>query len=207
MVSPEQTKGWVALREIVLDIETTGLFVHQGHRIIEVAAVELKNGKPTHREFHVYLNPDMEISAANTKLHGLTNGFLANKQRFPDIAKELRDFIGDSPVIITCRTGEDGYVLDKAFMNAELTAAGLPPLKDEQWVNVRRWSEALFGTSKATLNKVLDHYRIAQRHVPGALSGARLLAQAYPKLLKDYSLFLTKKKDARTAPKSAPPAP
>ena len=197
-------------RKIVLDIETTELFVHEGHRIVEIAAIELEGGKPTGREFHVYLNPDVPIMPEITQIHGLTNEFLADKPRFPEIARELRDFIGDSPIVITCRTMDNNYVLDKAFINAEMKEAGFPPFKDEQWVNVRRWSEAMFGNDDASLNKVLDHYKIDRserdRNGHSATLDARLLSEVYPKLLRDYKQFIEKQVPLASKPmKITPP--
>jgi DNA polymerase-3 subunit epsilon len=197
-------------RQIVLDIETTELYVHEGHRIVEIAAVEMKNGKPTGREFHVYLNPDRPISPEISKIHGLTNEFLADKPRFPEIAKELYSFIGNSPIVITCRTEDNGYVLDKAFLSAEMEQAGLPPFKDEQWINVRKWSESMFGDKQATLNKVLDRYKIDRserdNNGHGALLDARLLAMVYPKLRDDYTKFSSGQKTIQPASKNNPPA-
>jgi len=201
-------------REIVLDIETTGLFTDEGHRILEVTAVEMAGRKPTGIELHVMVNPERDIPAEVSKIHGITNDKVADKPFFAQIAKELRDFIGDSPIIITCRTGANGkpnYTLDIAFMNMEMEKAGLPPFKDEQWINVRRWSEAMFGNDKASLDKVLDRYKIdrserdANGH--GSTLDARLLAEVYPKLLNDYMKFSEKQKPFNSNSKPTSPKP
>ncbi len=185
-------------REIVLDIEATGFLTEEGHRIVEVTAVEIKGRKLTGRELHVLVNPDRDIPADSTRVHGITNKKVADKPFFAAIAKELRDFIGDSPIIITCRTKENNYVLDVAFLNMEMKMAGFAPYKDSQWVNVRRWSEAMFGDDNASLDRVLDHYKIdrSERDKKGhsATLDARLLAVVYPKLLADYRKFVEKQK-------------
>ncbi|MDE1153806.1 MAG: exonuclease domain-containing protein [Micavibrio sp.] len=179
-------------RELVLDTETTGLFVADGHRVVEVALVEMINRKPTGREYHVLINPDRDIPAEVVKIHGISNEKVADKPKFPELAKELREFIGDDQVIITCRTTGD-YTLDIAMLNFEMLKAGQPIVPETQWTNVRRWSEAMFGEKQATLDKVLDRYSISRKERDdnghGALLDARLLAEAFPKLVKDYATF------------------
>ena len=196
-------------RTIVLDIETTGLHTKDGHRILEVTAVEMKGSMTTGREFHVIVNPERDIPPEVIKIHGITQEKVADKPFFASIAKELRDFIGNSPIIITCRT-IDGYTLDIEFLNMEMKNAGFPSFKDEQWVNVRRWSEVMFGNDKATLDKVLDRYRIDRserdRNGHSATLDARLLAAVYPKLLEDYSKFVLKQAPC-VNPKTTPPTP
>jgi DNA polymerase-3 subunit epsilon len=198
-------------RKIILDIETTGLFVADGHRILEVTAIEMIGSELTGLECHVLVNPERNIPADNAKIHGITNEKVADKPFFAAVAQELREFIGNSQIIITCRTEADGYVLDTAFLNMEMEKAGLPPFKDEQWVNVRRWSEAMFGNDKATLDKVLDYYQVdrserdANGH--GSTLDARLLAEVYPRLLEDYMKFIEGQGLSKPNPKSAPPAP
>lgn len=179
-------------REIVLDVETTGLFTHEGHRLVEIAAVEMEGHRPTGREFYALINPQRDIPAEVSKIHGITNERVADKPPFADVAAELRQFIGDAPVVITCRT-KDGYTLDMAFLNKELAEAGQRPVPEGQWLNVRRWSEMMFGEKSATLDKVLDRYEISRKERDdnghSAILDARLLSEAYPRLLKDYMSF------------------
>ncbi len=176
-------------REIVLDVETTGLFTAEGHRIVEIAAVEVAGHRPTGREFYSLVNPERDIPEEVVKVHGIDNAKVENQPTFKEIAAELRRFIGDSTVVITCRT-KDNYTLDIAFLNMEFERAGQPPVPESQWVNVRRWSENMFGEKAATLDKVLDRYSISRKERDdnghSAILDARLLAQAYPLLLKDY---------------------
>ena len=191
------------LREIVLDTESTGLLTKEGHRLVSITAVEMIDHKLTGREFEVIINPERDIPAETTKIHGITNAMVAGKPVFATIAKDLKEFIGDSPIIITCRTVGD-YTLDIAFLDMEMKKAGVAPFKAEQWVNVRRWSEAMFGNDHASLDKMLDHYKIdrAERDKDGhsATLDSRLLAAVYPKLLADYKKF-------KKTPQARPPSP
>ena len=176
-------------REIVLDVETTGLFTADGHRIVEVAAVEVSGHRATGREFYSLVNPEREIPEEVVKVHGIDNAKVEDAPTFKEIAAELRRFIGDSTVVITCRT-KDNYTLDIAFLNMEFERAGQPSVPESQWVNVRRWSENMFGEKAATLDKVLDRYGISRKERDdnghSAILDARLLSEAYPRLLKDY---------------------
>src|SRR4051812_14267928 len=107
------------LREIVLDTESTGLLIADGHRLVSVTAVEMVDRKLTGREFEVIINPERDISADNSKIHGITNEIVADKPIFAAIAKELKEFIGDAPIIITCRTS-NGLTLDIEFLKMEM---------------------------------------------------------------------------------------
>lgn len=195
-------------RELVLDTESTGLFVSEGHRLVEVALVEMINRKPTGREFHVVINPDRDIPAEVVKIHHIDNERVKDAPKFKDIAAELREFIGNDPVIITCRTS-DGYTLDIDMLNMEFKKAGEKEVPLAQWNNVRRWSELMFGDKKATLDKVLDHYGVSRKERDdnghGALLDARLLAAVYPQLVKDHDDFVAKAAAAQPKPKNEPP--
>ncbi len=185
-------KNLAGPRELVLDTESTGILASDGHRLVEVALVEMINRKPTGRELHVLINPDRDIPEVVVKIHGISNDKVKDAPKFAEVAKEIRDFIGNDPVVITCRT-KDNYTLDIALLNMELTKAGQEEIPASQWINVRRWSEAMFGDKNATLDKILDRYGISRKERDenghGALLDARLLAEAYPKLLKDYMNF------------------
>ncbi len=185
------------LREIVLDTESTGILTSEGHRLVSVTAVEMIDRKLTGREFQVIVNPGRDIPAETTKIHGITNEMVADKPAFAGIAKQLKEFVGDSPIIITCRTtkndnGSD-YTLDIAMLDMEMKKAGLEPFKKQQWINVRRWSEEMFGSDNARLDQILDRYKIdrseRERDGHSATLDSRLLAAVYPKLLTDYTKF------------------
>ena len=86
-------------RELVLDVESTGLFTSEGHRIVEVAIVEMVGKKPTGRELHVYINPDRHIPEEVVKIHGIDDERVKNEPKFAAVAKQIRDFIGDDQII------------------------------------------------------------------------------------------------------------
>lgn len=204
------------VREVVLDVEATGALIREGHRVTEVAVIELIDGAPTGKTFHAYINPERSVPKEVVDAQGKSiphpayfpDEFLADKPLFSGIAKELREFIGDATIVITCRTF-DGYTLDVEIMNMEMKKAGLSQFKDEQWLNVRRWSEAMFGDDKASLDKVLDRYGVdrSERDAKGhsALLDTQLLSVIYPKLLIDYTKFLEASKKSEVASKSTPP--
>jgi DNA polymerase III epsilon subunit-like protein len=112
-----------AMRRIVLDTETTGLEPAEGHRIIELAALELHDRRATGRHFHRYVNPERAIDFAATEVHGLTAEDLADKPRFADIADELLDFVQGAELLI------HNAPFDVAFLNAELERIGRPRIE------------------------------------------------------------------------------
>lgn len=195
-------------RIVVLDTETTGLFTFEGHRLLQIGMLEMVNGHLTGRSFTATVNPERDIPEVVTKIHGLTNAIVADKPVFADIARAVRDFIGDDKVYITCRTKEDGYTLDIAFVNEELKRAGIEIVPEPQWVNVRRWSEEMYGNDKATLTAVLQHYGVSagdrsQEQNHDALKDAYLLASVLPLLQADYARF---KGASAGTPKKSPGA-
>ena len=177
------------LREIILDTETTGFNTSEGHRLVEVGAIELIDGVPTGRTFQGYFNPEREVPPEAVKVHGLTTEFLKDKPLFSSRAQELRDFIGDARIVITCRTFSD-YTLDIAFLTKEWSDAGVSPVSSSQWLNVRRWAEVLFGDKNASMTYMLPHYGIdtseRDKFGHGALRDALLLHSIYHLLRRDY---------------------
>jgi DNA polymerase III subunit epsilon len=113
------------MREIVLDTETTGLEPEAGHRIVEIACVELFNHVPTGRVFHRYVNPEREIDFAAAEVHGLTAEFLAQHPPFAAIVEELTRFIGGDRFVI------HNAEFDLRFLNAEMQRLGLPALASD----------------------------------------------------------------------------
>ena len=120
------------MREIVLDTETTGLDPHQGHRIVEIGAVEIFNGLPTGRTYHQYINPQRNMPSEAFAVHGLGDDFLKDKPVFADIANDFVTFIGDAQLVI------HNASFDMKFINAELS-----------WIN----------KTPIPLNKAIDRYR------------------------------------------------
>ena len=111
------------MRQIFLDTETTGLYPAHGHRIIEIAAIEMINRRPTNNHFHVYLNPGREIDPAAQEVHGITLEFLQDKPLFEAIAHDMMNFIGDAELII------HNAPFDVGFLNSELSRIGLQPIE------------------------------------------------------------------------------
>lgn len=184
----------MAKREIILDTETTGFYCNKGDRLCSFAALEMVDGVLTGKACLGFVNPEREVPEEASRVNGLTWALLADKPLFRDVAAELRDFIGDSTVVITCWTMDSGYVMDKEFINKELRDAGVDPVPDSQWLNVRRWGEEMFGNKQASLNPMLERYGIDKKGRElksnhGALEDAELLAKLYPLLKEDYEAF------------------
>ena len=165
------------MRQIVLDTETTGLEVSQGHRIIELAAVEIINRRLTGNTFQRYLNPDREIDAGAREVHGIDLEFLQDKPRFKEVAKEFVEFISDSELII------HNAPFDVAFLNAELSQAAMGNLKDHcaKITDTLRMAKDLNPGKRANLDALCERYQVdnSQRVSHGALIDARLLAEVF----------------------------
>ena len=164
------------MREIVLDTETTGLDPDQGHKIVEIGCVELINHMPTGRTFQVYLNPEREMDAEVIAVHGITNEFLKDKPKFKEVAEKFINFIGlDSKLVI------HNAAFDMKFLNAELTAAGLPPLSYDRVVDTLIIARQKFPGSRVNLNELCKRFNVdlSRRTVHGALLDSELLAEVY----------------------------
>ncbi len=162
------------MRQIVLDTETTGLDPKQGHRIIEVAAIEMDGRKVSKRTFHRYLNPEREIDEGAAAVHGLTLERLQNEAKFSEVAPALLEFIAGAELII------HNAPFDIGFLNAELALAGLPRL-DNPVIDTLKVAKALHPGKKNNLNALCDRYQIDNSHrtLHGALLDTELLAEVY----------------------------
>lgn len=162
------------MRQIVLDTETTGLDPKQGHRIIEVAAIEMDGRKISDRTFHRYLNPEREIDEGAAAVHGLTLERLQNEAKFAEIAPALLEFIAGAQLII------HNAPFDIGFLNAELTLAGLPALSNPV-IDTLKVAKELHPGKKNNLNALCDRYFIDNSHrtLHGALLDTELLAEVY----------------------------
>ncbi|MBA4382101.1 MAG: DNA polymerase III subunit epsilon [Sideroxydans sp.] len=162
------------MRLVVLDTETTGLDPKQGHRIIEVAAIELDGRKVSDRTFHRYLNPEREIDEGAAAVHGLTLERLQNEAKFAEIAPALLEFIAGAQLII------HNAPFDMGFLNAELTLAGLPTLSNPV-IDTLKVAKELHPGKKNNLNALCDRYFIDNSHrtLHGALLDTELLAEVY----------------------------
>ena len=166
-------------REIVLDTETTGIDPKDGHRIIEIGALEMDNHMPTGKQLHLYINPERDIDAGAVAIHGLTSEFLADKPVFADIVDEFLNFVGDSPMVI------HNAPFDMGFVNAELARLARAPLPMTQAVDRLPRARKKFPGAQANLNALCRRFEIDNSHrdLHGALIDADLLAAVYVELL------------------------
>lgn len=162
------------MRKIVLDTETTGLDPKQGHRIIELAAMELEGRKVSLRRFHRYLNPEREIDAGAVAVHGLTYERLQNEAKFSDIAPSFLEFIAGAELII------HNAPFDMGFLNHELFLMGLPPLQNAV-LDTLKVAREMHPGKKNSLDALCGRYEIdnAHRTLHGALLDTELLAEVY----------------------------
>lgn len=167
------------MREIVLDTETTGLDPDAGHRLVEVAAIELVNHLPTGRKFQRYLKPDCEMSPEAQAVHGLTLAFLADKPVFSEIVSELLEFIGDARLVI------HNAEFDLKFLNAELKSLGFPVFPSGRAVDTVQMARRKFPGAPASLDALCQRFSInnAHRTLHGALLDAELLSEVYLELI------------------------
>jgi DNA polymerase-3 subunit epsilon len=162
------------MRQIVLDTETTGLNPSLGHRLVEIAAIELSDRKVSDRSFHRYLNPEREIDEGAASVHGLTLDRLQDEPKFAEIAPAFLEFISGAELII------HNAPFDMGFLNAELVRAGLP-LLDNQVIDTLKVAKDLHPGKKNNLNALCDRYLIDNSHrvLHGALLDTELLAEVY----------------------------
>ena len=165
------------MRQIFLDTETTGLEPKLGHRIIEIAAVEMLNRRPTGRRLHHYLNPERESEAGALQVHGLTREFLQDKQKFRDITQELLEFIDGAELIM------HNAPFDVGFLDHELGLAELQPLHSycHTITDTLKMAKDLHPGKKNNLDALCERYQVdnARRTLHGALLDAELLAEIY----------------------------
>lgn len=164
------------MRRVVLDTETTGLEVSQGHRVVEIAAVELFDRRPTGRHFHRYLNPEREVDLGAVQVHGLTAEFLADKPRFADVAEELLAFLDGGEVLI------HNAAFDVGFLNAELAALGRPGIASLCTItDTLALARSLHPGKRNSLDALCERYQVdhSRRSLHGALLDAQLLADVW----------------------------
>ncbi len=166
------------MRQIVLDTETTGLETEQGHRIIEIGALELLDRELTGKKLHFYLNPERMIDAGALEVHGLTSEFLADKPLFSAIAGELLEFINGAELVI------HNAAFDLGFLDYELSMAGsgLGKVEDRAGVlDTLELARELHPGQRNNLDALCKRYSIdnSNRSVHGALLDAQLLAEVY----------------------------
>lgn len=166
------------MREIVLDTETTGLDPGTGDRLVEIGAVELVDGFPTGRVFHVYINPDRSMPASAFAVHGLSDSFLADKPRFHEVADHFLAFSEGARLVI------HNAAFDVSFLNAELSRIGRPPIAPERVLDTLAMARRKHPGSPASLDALCSRYGVSTAHRVhhGALLDAGLLAEVYIEL-------------------------
>ena len=162
------------MKQIVLDTETTGLNPNLGHRLVEVAAIELDDRKVSDRTFHRYLNPERDIDEGAANVHGLTLDRLQDEPKFAEIAPAFLEFISGAELII------HNAPFDMGFLNSELARAGLPLLENPV-IDTLKVAKDLHPGKKNNLNALCDRYLIDNSHrvLHGALLDTELLAEVY----------------------------
>jgi DNA polymerase III subunit epsilon len=196
------------VREIVIDTETTGLDPQSGHRVVEIAALELIHHVPTGRKFHCYVNPERDMPADAYAVHGLTSEFLTGYPPFPAVIDDFLAFIGADPLII------HNAEFDIAFLNAELTRAGRSPLASP-FTDTLSLARKRFPGTPASLDALCRRFTIdlAVREKHGAEIDCGLLAEVYVELLGgrqpglDFAAFDTGEDVDVTASKDRPVRP
>jgi DNA polymerase-3 subunit epsilon len=167
------------LREIVLDTETTGFEPSEGHRIVEIGAVELFNHLPTGRTFHVYLNPERLMPKEAFEVHGLGDDFLRDKPLFRQEAQNFLDFVADSKLVI------HNASFDMKFLNWELRTHGFPQIPNDRAIDTLMIARSRFPGSPASLDALCRRFGIdnSMREKHGALLDSEILAEVYLELI------------------------
>jgi DNA polymerase-3 subunit epsilon len=200
------------MREIVLDTETTGLDPATGDRIVEIGCVELENHVPTGRNLHLYLNPERDVPAEATAVHGLTREFLSKHPTFSEVVDKFIDFIGDDVLII------HNAEFDIKFLNAELKTLGFPAIQMRRVIDTLMLARRKFPGSPANLDALCRRFNVdlSSRTLHGALLDSQLLAEVYLELLGGRQTGLSldtpamrtvlQQSDLTDAPKASRPA-
>ena len=167
------------MKEIVLDTETTGLLVKDGHRIVEIGCIELDNLIPTKNIFHCYLNPERKVSEKAFEVHGYSDEFLSSKQKFSDIADIFLEFIKDKKIVIHNADFDIGH------LNNELKLLGRNELKKDNIVDTLEIARNKFPGSGISLDALCKRFRIdnSRREKHTALIDCELLSKVYINLL------------------------
>ncbi|MET4102649.1 DNA polymerase-3 subunit epsilon [Roseovarius sp. MBR-78] len=167
------------MREIVLDTETTGLEPFDGHRIVEIGAVELYNHMPTGRTWHQYINPARDMPQEAFAVHGLGEEFLRDKPLFAEIGPGFLEFIEDAPLVI------HNAAFDMKFLNAELGWCNLTPLPMDRSIDTLTMARQKFPGAPASLDALCRRFGIdnTARTLHGALLDSEILAEVYLELI------------------------
>ncbi|TXI01258.1 MAG: DNA polymerase III subunit epsilon [Pseudorhodobacter sp.] len=167
------------MREIVLDTETTGFEPSEGHRIVEIGAVELENHMPTGRIYHQYINPERAMPREAFEVHGLGDDFLRDKPVFKHVGQAFLDFIGDAKLVI------HNAAFDVKFLNFELKLIGLPGIEWSRAIDTLAIARQKFPGSPASLDALCRRFGVdnSAREKHGALLDSEILAEVYLELI------------------------
>jgi len=167
------------MKEIVLDTETTGLAVKEGHRIVEIGCIELENQIPTSKKFHYYLNPERKVSEKAFEIHGYSDEFLATQKKFSDISDEFLEFIKDKKLII------HNAEFDLTHLNNELNLLNRKKIDTKNIIDTLELAREKFPGSQTNLDALCKRFRIdnSRRTKHTALIDCELLAKVYINLI------------------------
>lgn len=177
------------MRQIVLDTETTGLEPERGHRLVELACVELHNRQVTSNHLHLYVNPDRDSDPEALRIHGLDTEFLSKHPRFSEVADQLVEFVRDAEVII------HNASFDVKFLNAELERAGYPKF-DTMCAKITdslMVAREMFPGKRNNLDALCDRFGISNAHrtLHGALLDSELLGEVWLAMTRGQDSLLT----------------
>ena len=167
------------MKEVILDTETTGLSVKEGHRIVEIGCIELDDLIPTQNRFHCYLNPGRKVSEKALEVHGYTDEFLSTQKKFSEIVNEFLNFIENKRLVI------HNAQFDLSHLNNELALLGKKKLNSENTVDTLALARDKFPGSPISLDALCKRYRVdnSKRTQHTALIDCDLLAKVYINLL------------------------
>ena len=182
------------MQEVVLDTETTGLSVKDGHRIVEIGCIEIDNLIPTSKKFHCYLNPERKVSEKALEVHGYTDKFLSDKKKFKEIVDEFLNFINGKRLVI------HNAEFDLSHINNELKIIGKAPLRNDV-IDTLSLARNKFPGSSSSLDALCKRYRIdnSKREQHSALVDCNLLVKVYINLTdqKEPTLDFKKNNDLK----------
>lgn len=166
------------VKEIVLDTETTGLNPHDGHRIVEIGALEMVDKVLTGKKFHFYINPERDMPNEAYKIHGISSDFLKDKPVFREVADEFLEFIEDGKLVI------HNAPFDIKFLNYELSLLSLPSLELSEAIDTLTIARKNYPGARVNLDALCKRFKIdnSSREFHGALLDAALLAEVYVEL-------------------------
>ena len=167
------------MKEVILDTETTGLFVRDGHRIVEIGCIELDDLIPTQNRFHCYLNPERKVSEKALEVHGYTDEFLSTKKKFSEVVDEFLNFIDNKRLVI------HNAEFDLSHLNNELALLGMKKLNSENTIDTLALARDKFPGSPISLDALCKRYQVdnSKRTQHTALIDCDLLAKVYINLL------------------------